>query len=106
MWSARRRFLMGLSAVFAKGAAVASAAAGDQAGRTFLQITRYERMPEKFFKPYVDAIDKHYTPALATAPGLLMCKRFHHYDLPERSGSCCGKARRQPSGRTVNRPGI
>jgi len=85
MWkSPRRTFLMAVSAVFAKGASAASAAAGEQPGRTFLQITRYERMPEKFFKPYVDAIDKHYTPALAKAPGLLLCKRFRHYDLPER----------------------
>ena len=88
MWKGpRRRFLLSLSALFAKGAALsAAAAAGDQPGRTFLQITRYDRMPEKFFKPYFDAIDRHYTPALAKAPGLLLCKRFRHYDLPEKIG--------------------
>src|SRR5713226_1187040 len=78
--SPRRSFLMAFSALFTKGAS----AAGDQAGRTFLQITRYDRMPEKFLKPYFDAVDKFYTPALAKAPGLLMFKRFRHYDLPER----------------------
>jgi hypothetical protein len=41
-------------------------------------------MPEKLLKPFFDAIDKHYTPALVKAPGLLMFKRFRHYDLPEK----------------------
>ena len=69
MWkSPRRRFLLALSAVFAKGASLSAAAAGDQPGRTFLQITRYDRMPEKSMKAYFDAIDKHYTPALQKAP--------------------------------------
>ena len=82
--SPRRKFLLAVSALFAKGARLSAAAAGDQPGRTFLQITRYDRMPEKFFKSYFDAIDKHFTPALAKAPGLLMFKRFKHYDLPEK----------------------
>src|SRR5690242_14712397 len=82
--SQRRKFLLALSALFAKGAAISAAASGDQPGRTFLQITRYDRMPEKFLKPFFDAVDKHYTPALAKAPGLLMFKRFRHYDLPEK----------------------
>ena len=76
----RRNFLMAFCALFAKGAP----APGDEAERTFLQITRYDRMPEKFFKPYFDAIEKYYAPALAKAPGLLMFKRFRHYDLPEK----------------------
>jgi hypothetical protein len=80
MWNNhRRKFLMFMSALFAR-----SAAAADQPARGFLQITRYDRMPEKYFKPYFDAIDKYYTPALARAPGLLMMKRFRHYDLPEK----------------------
>jgi hypothetical protein len=71
---------MVLSALFTKG----SPAASEQTGRTFLQITRYDRMPEKFFKPYFDAVDKYYAPALVKAPGLLLFKRFRHYDLPEK----------------------
>jgi len=82
--SPRRRFLLALSSLFARGASAAAAAAGDQPGRTFLQVTRYDRMPEKFFKPYFDAIDKYYSPALSKAPGLLLLKRFRHYDLPEK----------------------
>ena len=78
MWKGpRRRFLLSLSALFAKGAALlAAAAAGDLPGRTFLQITRYDRMPEKFFKPYFDAIvssERARLPMRWNALGLYTC---------------------------------
>jgi hypothetical protein len=79
----RRGFLFALSALFTRRTS-AAAPPGDQVGRTFLQITRYDRMPEKFMKPYFEAVDKYWAPALVKAPGLLMFKRFHHYDLPEK----------------------
>jgi heme-degrading monooxygenase HmoA len=75
----RRDFLLAFAALFS-----AASLSGAQAGRTFLQLTRYDRMPEKFFKPYFDAVDRHYSPGLSKAAGLLLYQRFRHYDLPER----------------------
>ena len=54
-------------------------------GPVFLQLTLYERIPEKGLKPYFDAIDKEYVPETKKAPGLISYQRFRHYDLPEKA---------------------
>lgn len=80
---ARRSFLMALGAI-ASSATLSAQTTKAQKGRAFLQLTLYDRMREKFFKPYFAALDKHYTPLMLKAPGLLLYQRFTHYDLPER----------------------
>jgi quinol monooxygenase YgiN len=82
----RRRFLIALGTLFGPPAPATQTGAIATKGRTFLQLSRYDRMPEKYFKPYFEAIDQHYTPAMLKAPGLLRYQRFRHYDLPERIG--------------------
>jgi hypothetical protein len=53
-----------------------------QTGQVFLQLTLYDRIPEKGLKPYFDAIDREYIPEM---PGLISYQRFRHYDLPEKA---------------------
>ena len=83
----RRRFLIALGSLFGPPAPATQTGAIATKGRTFLQLSRYDRMPEKYFKPYFEAIDQHYTPAMLKAPGLLRYQRFRHYDLPERTSA-------------------
>ena len=56
-----------------------------QAGQVFLQLTLFDRIPEKGLKPYFDAIDREYVPEMKKAPGLISYQRFRHYDLPEKA---------------------
>src|SRR5437763_16904911 len=67
--------LLALSAQTSKG----------QGGQVFLQLTLFDRIPEKGLKPYFDAIDREYIPQMKKAPGLISYQRFRHYDLPEKA---------------------
>lgn len=65
--------------------ATAGQNANAQKGRVFLQLTLYDRIPEKGLKPYFEAIDREYVPETKKAPGLISYQRFRHYDLPEKA---------------------
>jgi heme-degrading monooxygenase HmoA len=74
----KREFLLALLALSGQSAK-------GQTGQVFLQLTLYDRIPEKGLKPYFDAIDREYIPEMKKAPGLISYQRFRHYDLPEKA---------------------
>jgi len=74
----KRDFLLALLALYGQ-------TAKGKEGQVFLQLTLYDRIPEKGLKPFFDAIDREYIPALKKAPGLISYQRFRHYDLPEKA---------------------
>ena len=74
----KRDFLLALLALYAQNAK-------GQTGQVFLQLTLYDRIPEKGLKPFFDAIDREYIPEMKKAPGLISYQRFRHYDLPEKA---------------------
>jgi heme-degrading monooxygenase HmoA len=74
----KREFLLALLALQAQSVK-------GQTGQVFLQLTLYDRIPEKGLKPYFDAIDREYIPEMKKAPGLISYQRFRHYDLPEKA---------------------
>jgi heme-degrading monooxygenase HmoA len=74
----KRDFLLALLALYGQNAK-------GQAGQVFLQLTLYDRIPEKGLKPYFGAIDREYIPEMKKAAGLISYQRFRHYDLPEKA---------------------
>ena len=74
----KRDFLLALLALYGQNAK-------GQTGQVFMQLTLYDRIPEKGLKPFFDAIDREYIPEMKKAPGLISYQRFRHYDLPEKA---------------------
>jgi len=56
----KRDFLLALLALYGQ-------TAKGQTGQVFLQLTLYDRIPEKGLKPYFDAIDREYIPEMKKA---------------------------------------
>src|SRR5262249_985019 len=74
----KRDFLLALLALYGSNAE-------DRTGQVFLQLTLYDRIPEKGLKPYFDAIDREYIPEMKKGRGLIPYQRFGHNDLREKA---------------------